>query len=113
MFPANVIALISEYSKPLTRPDWRKGSFCNNAYKNSRLMLYLHNTTLCLSNLTDRIDYTILNKNKSFTEDMNNYGEIIFECYSNLYSTSPKIENFYFYLKTHNLIKLKHFKVGT
>lgn len=109
ILPQNAIKLITEYSKPITRPNWRKGSYCNNAYKYSDLMTYLHSTTLCLSAYKTHIhdiDYFILINNKSFSEDINQYGEIIFECYSNLFPNSPKINNFYNYLKTHNLIKL-------
>jgi hypothetical protein len=107
ILPQNAIKLIAEYSKPITRSNWRKGSYCNNAYKYSNLMTYLHTTTLCLSAYkTYKIDYFILINNKSFSEDINYYGEIIFECYSNLFPNSPKIDNFYTYLKMHNLIKL-------
>ena len=28
--PENVLALIKEYAKPITRGDWRKGSYCND-----------------------------------------------------------------------------------
>ena len=108
--PQNALILIKEYSRPLTNPDWKNGSYCNNAYKYSNLMIYLHNTTLCYSNYKKyqtHIDYYVINKHKSFTEDMNEYGETIFDCYSNLFYTSPKTENFYHYIKMNKLIKLK------
>ena len=111
ILPVNALQLIKEYSKPLTRPDWKKGSYCNNSFKYSNLMIYLHYTTLCYCSYKkyeSEIDYFVINKHKSFSEDINKYGETIFDSYSNLFNTSPKIENFYFYLKTHKLIKLKH-----
>ena len=111
--PTNALHLIKEYSKPRTRPDWRNGSYCNNSFKYSKLMVYLHYTTLCYCSYKkgcSNIDYFVINKHKSFTEDINKYGEIIFDGYSTLFDNSPKIENFYNYLKTHKLIKLNYFK---
>ena len=28
-FPEDIIYIINQFSKPLTRPDWRKGSYLN------------------------------------------------------------------------------------
>ena len=40
--PSNVIKLIHEYSKPVTRPDWRKGSPLSNIFKYSPIMVKTH-----------------------------------------------------------------------
>ena len=108
--PVNVISLISEYSKPLSRPDWRQGSSCNSAFKNDNVMKYLHGRTICLSlykvnikNInTDHIpfEYTELKKHNTFSEDIQQYGEMVFILYSILFNNPyPIYSNFYFFLK--------------
>ena len=109
MLPKNVLDLIKEYFRPLTRPDWRQGSNCNNAFKNDNLMKYLHCRTISLSlykiyikNInTDHIlfDYKKLKKNKTFTEDIEQYGEMVFKLYCILFENVPIYNNFYFFLK--------------
>jgi hypothetical protein len=116
--PIRVKQLISEYSKPLTRPDWKKGSACNSAFKNDNVMIYLHNRTICLSlykvyikNInTDHIDfdYKELKKNKSFSEDIEQYGEMVFKLYSILFDDNPTYNNFYFFLKYDTIKKLRN-----
>ena len=108
--PIKALSLIREYSKPLSRTDWKKGSSCNIVFKNDNVMKYLHNRTICLSlykintkNInTDHIpfDYTELKKNKSFSEDIEQYGEMVFKLYCILFNNPyPIYSNFYFFLK--------------
>jgi hypothetical protein len=97
--PPNVIRLISEYSKPLTNPDWKKGSPHANILKYSQPLI---NLTDMLINL---IQYYNYDYNKLFDRSfmytllklpcnilIQKYGEKIFDLFK---SYKPNQINFY------------------
>ena len=49
LLPKHVIKIINEYAKPITRANWRKGSNCNESFKYSKQLIYLHQTNLSMS----------------------------------------------------------------
>ena len=80
--PISAQKLISEYAKPLTRPDWRHGSYCNNAFKLCTANKYLHDIFLKYYNglnswLQHR--YNSIELNESIIDTINIYGENIFK----------------------------------
>jgi hypothetical protein len=50
MFPSNVVRLIHEYSKPVTRPDWRTlHKMTNyNLYNSINTSIFIHNVDLVI-----------------------------------------------------------------
>ena len=88
--PLNVKALINEYAKPITRANWRKGSFCNNAFKFSPIMIqthtYMHTKLKILNYETE--------ENISLADDIKLLGERLFI----YYRYDIEYDNFYFYL---------------
>jgi hypothetical protein len=59
---------------------------------------------------TDHIDfdYKELKKNKSFSEEIEQYGEMVFKLYSILFDDNPTYNNFYFFLKYDTIKKLRN-----
>jgi hypothetical protein len=51
ILPKNVIELINEYSKPMTRPNWRK----------SKPIISGYDLMMCISNPKSKLQYLILN----------------------------------------------------
>lgn len=78
--------LISEYSKPLTRPDWRNGAIYNNSFKYSPIM----NETIKLY----KRRYKGYSNYESISDLILDKGEIVFD----LYPYYIEYSNFYFYL---------------
>jgi hypothetical protein len=86
MLPFRAQNLISEYSRPITRPDWRNGSICNEAFKHNPVMI---NTFNVLKKRIRPYNYDnlcdlILDKGDDFVFQM--------------YPYSIEYNNFYFYL---------------
>jgi len=86
--PANVIKLISEYSKPLTRPDWRKGSPLANIFKYSPIMVKTYN------NLSRVMPNTCKNHDNLPELIVNIGSDKVFQMYEYMF----EYMNFYFYL---------------
>jgi hypothetical protein len=96
--PSNVQALIGEYSKPVTRANWRQGSNCCASFKYSDEMTKLHQVFLkFLSKENESIRH-----HSSFTEDMHLYGEDIFEM--SPHTTLLGHNNFYFMLRRYFML---------
>jgi len=86
--PSNVIKLISEYAKPLTRPDWRKGSPLSNIFKYSPIMVKTHKF------LSTRMP-TACKKHDNLADLIVNLGsDRVFQMYEYMFDYT----NFYFYL---------------
>ena len=103
--PANVLALISEYSKPITRPNWRDGSNCSYAFKYSHTMMDLHQTYLSYVLESEYFykKYELVRRHIAFPQDLQKYGEDIFEI--SPYRTELGTNNFYFIMKKRKLLK--------
>jgi hypothetical protein len=101
--PINVQRLISEYAKPLTRPDWRTGSNCCNIFKYSMEIRMIHQRFLnyLFSSKEYFNKYELVRRHSSFIQDMQTYGEDIFEISPSL----PGYNNFYFLLKRNFMLK--------
>jgi len=88
--PYNVLCLIKEYSLPITRANWRQGSFCNNAFKFSSIMIKTHTnmikTLKCINKECEN--------NVSLADDIKLIGERLFL----YYRYHLEYDNFYFYL---------------
>lgn len=88
--PLSAQFLISEYAKPITRPDWRKGSSCNSAFKFCPIMIqthkYMHKKLKMLNIETEH--------NTSLADDIKMLGERLFI----YYRYDIEYDNFYFYL---------------
>jgi hypothetical protein len=104
--PENVLALIKEYAKPITRGDWRKGSSCNDAFKYSIFMDQLYKMYLkyylCSNDFIKNKFKSILEVN-TLSDSIKIYGEM-------LYSLSPYrpymiYNNFYFILRYFSCLK--------
>jgi len=92
--PYNVLCLIKEYSLPITRANWRQGSFCNNAFKFSPIMLETHrNMSKTLKYINNECD-----QNTSLADDIKIIGERLFL----YYRYYLEYDNFYFYLCSEN-----------
>ena len=114
--PPNVLSIIKEYSQPMSRPDWRNGSYCNHAFKYNPIMLETYNLM--------KKKYQIYREYNNTCEIILNEGERFFK----LYPYYMLYNNFYFYLcsvdnallikksflkKTNNFdYKYKHIKVN-
>ena len=86
--PSNVIKLIHEYSKPVTRPDWRKGSPLSNIFKYSPIMVKTHTF------LSSRIQ-NACKKYDNLSDLIVNLGsDKVFQMYEYMFDYM----NFYFYL---------------
>jgi hypothetical protein len=86
--PSNVIKLISEYAKPVTRPDWRKGSPLSNIFKYSPIMVKTHKF------LSTRMP-NACKKHDNLADLIVNLGsERVFQMYEYMFDYT----NFYFYL---------------
>ena len=109
--PYRVQKLINEYAKPITRPNWRKGSKCGHIFKDSKLLKCLH--VIYLENYKRKLnkEYELIVQNSSFSEDLNLYGE-------NIYKLSPNqstlgYNNFYFILRRFKMIQnTNQFKIS-
>lgn len=103
--PLSAKKLIREYSKPVTRPDWRNGSYCNNTFKFCATNKYLHNIFLkyynCLNDYTQS-KYNQIESVDSIMDTINIYGESIFNTYP--YSTLLIYHNYYFILRRFKLL---------
>ncbi len=103
--PISAQKLISEYAKPLTRPDWRDGSYCNNAFKLCASNKYLHNMFLKYYNgLNSCVQhrYNSIELNESIMDTINIYGENIFKIYP--YTSLVVYYNYYFMLRHFKLL---------
>jgi len=104
--PLNVQQLIREYSKPVTRGDWRKGSATNEIFKFSCINKYLHDIYLKYYNgLNDytQSKYNLIENTYTLPDDIINYGESIFNIYP--YNTLVVYRNYYFILRHFSLLK--------
>lgn len=105
-FPKNVENLINEYAKPITRGNWRKGSYCNDAFKYSMCMEQLYNMYLkyyLCSNERTKNNFILLDQITNLSDNIKVYGEI-------LYSLSPYkpyiiYNNFYFIMRYYAHLK--------
>lgn len=105
--PENALSLIREYSKPLTRPDWRDGSNCCNIFKYSDEIRRLHQNFLsyyyCASISKEMYDkYNFIARHTSLIQDLVKYGEDIFEL---IPQSAFVYNNFYFVLKKDGILK--------
>ena len=104
--PENVLALISEYAKPITRGNWRKGSSCNYAFKYSICMDQLYKMYLkyyLCSNYFTKNKFILLEQVNNLSDNIKIYGEMF-------YSLSPYrpyiiYNNFYFILRYFSYLK--------
>ena len=106
LLPENVLALISEYSKPLTRPNWREGSNCCNIFKYSDELRHLHQIFLNYITKDNYEQYIRVRCHTSFIHDVQMYGEDIFKI--NPHTSLLEYTNFYFTLRRHFIIKKTH-----
>lgn len=97
--PQNVINIIREYSKPITRPDWRQGSKHATIFKYSPAFVGLKESFINVSlyfkiNLNDLYDemFCTILYDKTFNEIIQNYSESAFNIYG---SYKPEQMNFY------------------
>ena len=108
--PPNVQTLIHEYARPITRGNWRKGSACNNAFKDCIILKNLHAIYKHYYFLVVKDEYKLILNNNTFIEDVQLFGE-------NIYNLIPcpctlEYKNFYFVLRSYNVIKkTKYFKI--
>ena len=104
--PIHAQKLISEYAKPVTRPDWRNGSYCNNTFKFCAANKYLHNIFLkyynCSNGFTQQ-KYESIEFLESIMDSINTYGESIFTIYP--YTTLVVYHNYYFMLRQFKILK--------
>ena len=102
--PLRAQQLISEYSKPFTRPDWRQGSSCNFEFKNDLLLTNIHQRFfadyLSLS-AKEKEEYKFIHCNRSFTQDLQQFGNKIFE----ILDYELPYNNFYFLLRRYGVLK--------
>ena len=102
--PLRAQQLISEYSKPLTHPDWRQGSSCNFEFKNDLLLTNIHQRVfadyLSLS-AKEKEEYKFIHCNRSFTQDLQQFGNKIFE----ILDYELPYNNFYFLLRRYGVLK--------
>jgi len=103
--PLSAKALISEYAKPITRPDWRTGSHCCYTIKYSMEITNIHQRFLnYLFSSKEYFDkYELVRRHSSFIQDMQTYGEDIFEI--SPYTSLRGPNNFYFLLKRYCILK--------
>lgn len=87
MLPSKALRLISEYSKPVTRPDWKKGSPLSVIFKYSPIMIKTYN---------------ILAKRIPRYQEYDNLCDLILNIGSErvfqMYPYTMEYNNFYFYL---------------
>jgi hypothetical protein len=104
--PLNAKQLIYEYSRPITRPDWRKGSACNHAFKNSKPLLQMYymyfKYYLCSNEITQN-KYKLIETNNNLPDILKIYGESVYLL--SPYNTYIIYNNFYFILRFFSLIK--------
>ena len=104
VLPLRAQQLISEYSKPLTNPDWRQGSSCNFEFKNDILLTNIHQRFfadyLSLS-AKEKEEYKFIHCNRSFTQDLQQFGNKIFE----ILDYELPYNNFYFLLRRYGVLK--------
>jgi hypothetical protein len=85
--PSKALRLISEYSKPVTRPDWKKGSFCAVIFKYSPIMVKT---------------YVMLIRTIPHYGEYDNLCDLILNIGSDkvfqMYPYAMEYNNFYFYL---------------
>ena len=97
--PLRAQQLISEYAKPLTRPDWRQGSICNFEFKYDVVLTNLHHVFfsnyLQLLSAEQKSEFYFIHCNRSFIEDIQRFGNKIFEISHNVLPHN----NFYFLLR--------------
>ena len=78
--PIRAQKLISEYSKPITRANWRKGSYCNSVFLYNNYNKILHKMVINWFRI-NKICYKKLENHTSIIEDMQIYGEDLFVNY--------------------------------
>ena len=102
--PKNAIVLIREYSKPLTRTNWRDGSNCVNLFKYSDELRNLHQIFLnyIISKKKNYEQYIKVIYHISFVQDLQRYAEDIFKLVP---QSSLYYNNFYFILKKYGILK--------
>jgi hypothetical protein len=110
--PPIAYLLISEYSKPLTHPLWKQGSYHGHAFKNMDIMIILQHHYNGFWFDIDW-DYNI----PSFVNNIMEFGDGIFYfmcnkfyyekyfIYDNDVIDNPKEYNFYYFLIKNNLLK--------
>ena len=117
ILPRNVIALIKEYCKPLSRPDWRKGTehakiFAQSIIFQDIKFVYINKLSISpmfrYKTTFDKEGFDILYWD-TFNKMIHKYGETLF----NIYSTfEPNQMNFYRYCRlTAHLKILKNKKI--
>jgi len=109
MLPCRAIALIREYSKPITSPHWRQGSPLANLIRQSTIMSYINKTIKYQLNKeldSDKV-YALgrvelekkFNKIITYTGNyIQQYGEDLL-MHTHLYLYNPPDANFYLYAK--------------
>ena len=117
MLPHRAIALIREYSKPITRPDWRQGTPLANLILKSPIMIYINKSIMChldkemnsdnvyhVGRLESRF-YKIFTYTGNYIQL---YGEDLL-LYTHPYLYYPPDANFYLYAKEYlkNIRKLQ------
>ena len=102
--PIRAQKLISEYSKPITRANWRKGSYCNSVFLYNNYNKILHKMVINWFRI-NKICYKKLENHTSIIEDMQIYGEDLFVNY-----VIDKViyNNYYFILRYFKLLNNSH-----
>ena len=116
--PLRAKLLISEYSKPLTHPLWRQGSYHGNAFKTMDIMIILQHH---YNGFWFDIDWEYKDTVKTFVFNIMEFGDDIFYfmcnkfyydkymIYDNDVIDDPPHYNFYYFLlKTNMLNKTGH-----
>ena len=102
--PIRAQKLISEYAKPITRGNWRKGSHCNSVFLYNTYNKILHKMVINWFRM-HKICYKKLENHTSIIEDMQIYGEDLFVNY-----VIDKViyNNYYFMLRYFKLLNQSH-----
>jgi hypothetical protein len=105
MLPKRALALIREYSKPLTRTDWRNGSLTASLILKSTIMIYINKTIKHQLTIESDNPYSCEQFKRKFNHIfeytgnyIQKYGEALL-IYTHPYLDNPPYANFYFYAK--------------
>ena len=106
MLPLRVLALIREYSKPLTRADWRNGSPTSFLILRSNIMVYINKTIKYQLTIENGNPYSCERFKRTFNaifeytgiNYIQTYGELLL-IYTHPYLDKPSYANFYLYAK--------------
>ena len=114
ILPSIAIKLISEYSKPLSRPDWKKGTDHANALKNSEHFINIRDMFI---NIKDYYNYNYNTQFDTlfmyrllklpFNILLQNYGDEIFNLFK---SYKPNQLNFYRLCRLTGYLRVVKFK---